>query len=447
MTIHNSEALVYMDSKIKVKVSVILPSLNVKDYIEEALLSVMNQTLKEIEIICIDAGSTDGTCEIIQRLAEKDSRVQFVHSDIKSYGYQVNLGIRMAKGDYIAILETDDYTDLSMYEDLYEVAFINDCDYVKSDYSAYWTMENGDRFFIKRTCLSNGELYGNVIEPSKYHKISIDDWYLWNGIYKKSFLIENGIVLSETSGAAFQDIGFMYQTTTKAKRALYLKKVHYKYCLDRGDSSSNSGKGIQFSYYEYKKIMDSFESGPSNTDLHILRMFYCRMAKAFITCCKNPDTWNYDRTYYGWFKKELSGAIEKGIIDADILTIELWKKLERLLVSEKYYKEKLDIEEKNMKNILGNPSEFPLIIFGCGHNGYEVFRWMKKNQYRPFAFMDNNASLWGMVIDGIRIENPQNIKSMPVSSRYIIANERYYDEIQKQLLDMGVEEKNICIYE
>ena len=104
----------------EIKVSVILPSLNVKDYIEEAVRSVMEQTLKEIEILCIDAGSEDGTWEILSRLAETDDRIVLCHSDVKSYGYQVNMGIDMANGRYIAILETDDYADAPMYERLYE---------------------------------------------------------------------------------------------------------------------------------------------------------------------------------------------------------------------------------------------------------------------------------------------------------------------------------------
>ena len=69
------------------KVSIIMPSLNVVDYIQECMESVVNQTLKDIEIICVDAGSTDGTLEILREYEEKDSRVKIILSDRKSYGY------------------------------------------------------------------------------------------------------------------------------------------------------------------------------------------------------------------------------------------------------------------------------------------------------------------------------------------------------------------------
>lgn len=127
-----------------------MPSLNVVNYIEEAIESVRTQTLQEIEIICIDAGSNDGTWEILTKLAAIDERIVLRHSNRKSYGYQVNLGIDMAKGEYIAVLETDDYVDSSMYEELYEKAVLHNCDYVKSDYYAYWTQDNGKRFFVKK---------------------------------------------------------------------------------------------------------------------------------------------------------------------------------------------------------------------------------------------------------------------------------------------------------
>ena len=92
------------------KVSVVLPSLNVADYIEECLASVLNQSLDELEVICVDAGSTDSTREILDDYAKKDSRIVVLHSNVKSYGKQVNMGLDYACGAYVAILETDDWS-------------------------------------------------------------------------------------------------------------------------------------------------------------------------------------------------------------------------------------------------------------------------------------------------------------------------------------------------
>ena len=98
------------------KVSIILPSLNVHEYIEDCLKSVCNQQLQDVEIICVDAGSTDGTLEIIQNFAKKDERIKLILSEKKSYGLQMNLGVDASNGKYIGIVETDDYVRPEMFK-------------------------------------------------------------------------------------------------------------------------------------------------------------------------------------------------------------------------------------------------------------------------------------------------------------------------------------------
>ena len=79
---------------------------------------VLAQTMREIEIICVDAGSTDGTLEIIKSYASNENRVQLIQSPVKSYGYQMNLGFDQARGEYLGILETDDFAENNMLERL-----------------------------------------------------------------------------------------------------------------------------------------------------------------------------------------------------------------------------------------------------------------------------------------------------------------------------------------
>ena len=126
---------VYGETMKDLQITVIIPSLNRVDSIRECLSSVMVQTLEQMEILCIDAGSTDGTLEILEECALQDKRIEVVQTERKSYGYQVNLGIRLAKGMYIGIVETDDSVDISMYQSLYEQAEKNAWpDFVKSGF-------------------------------------------------------------------------------------------------------------------------------------------------------------------------------------------------------------------------------------------------------------------------------------------------------------------------
>lgn len=435
----------------EIKVSVILPSLNVADYIEEAVQSAMNQTLGDIEIICIDAGSSDGTWEILSGLAKLDDRIILCRSDKKSYGYQVNMGLDMARGEYVAILETDDFVAPEMYERLYEEAVKQDCDYVKSDCFAYWTQDNGERFLFRKKIFVKDDLYGKMIEPKRYLTVASEDWYLWTGIYKKEFLNKCGIRLSETPGAAFQDIGFIFWTNVCAVRALYLGDTYYRYCIDREGASSNSGRGLKYSYGEFSRLCRILES-QEETDEDVIRSMYCRMAKSFVCCYMDVNKGNIDISdseraqCYSWFRKRLKDAVERKIIDDHIIQPGIWKKLEALLVSEEAYMEGVKAHEDKIRSKIGAPGAFPVVIFGCGSYGYSAYQFLKQGKYNIFSFMDNNRALWGTKINGIAVTPPQNACEFQNSVKYLVANELHSRDIKDQLLGMGVSDENICIY-
>ena len=94
----------------------------------------MNQTLKDIEIICVDDGSTDSSPQIIEEYMDKDSRVKVITKPNSGYGNSMNRGFDMAEGEYIGIVESDDYADPEMFETLYNIASKNQLDVVKSGY-------------------------------------------------------------------------------------------------------------------------------------------------------------------------------------------------------------------------------------------------------------------------------------------------------------------------
>ena len=131
-----------------IKVSIIMPSLNVASYSRETMDSVISQTLKESEIICVDAGSTDGTLEILKEYASSDDRIRVILSEKKSYGYQMNLGISAATGEYIGIVETDDYVEPDMYEKLFDAAEKNYADIVKGAFDLFTKGSDGIRLYV-----------------------------------------------------------------------------------------------------------------------------------------------------------------------------------------------------------------------------------------------------------------------------------------------------------
>lgn len=253
------------------KVSIIMPSLNVGGYIKECIESVASQTLEDIEIICIDAGSTDGTLEILKEYEAADSRITLMHSDKKSYGYQMNQAIAKAAGDYIAIVETDDYIARDMFEKLYGLSEGGKIDLIKSNF--YHVFEDGQ---IKIDEGKKGLVKENV-------KFTINDYpaiikahpSIWAGIYRRKFITENNITFKEEPGGAWVDNPFFYETAFRAKSIIYTDEAYYYYREFNPTSSTNNLGDYTI---PIKRMLDNLDIVDEYSDKSddILKMVYMR---------------------------------------------------------------------------------------------------------------------------------------------------------------------------
>ena len=220
-------------------ISILVPSLNVEDYVGECIESIINQTLEDIEIICIDAGSSDNTLDIINDYVEKDSRIKIVNSSEKSYGYQMNLGLALASGEYIGIVETDDYIAEKMYESLYELTEGGNVDIAKGTFYHFYGVDSEDPLVID---WSKGELKDVKDSFTIYQQERFLDGHpsIWAGIYRREFLIDNQIRFIEEKGGGWVDNGFFFETACAAKKIVYRPEPYYYYREDNPNSSSNS---------------------------------------------------------------------------------------------------------------------------------------------------------------------------------------------------------------
>lgn len=239
------------------KISIIMPLLNSMVYLEECLVSVLQQTLSDIEIICVDAGSTDGTIEFIEKYAQYDKRIMLLHSDCKSYGHQVNLGIQHANGEYMAIVESDDYILPNMYEVLYGIAQRLQVDFVKCDFSRFYG-DKSHRTFAPAKVLNDNKRYNRVGNPQED-----PDWFkayvlITPAIYSVSFIKENNILLHETLGASYQDNGFWFQVLMHAERVWFHPESFYMLRRDNPNSSVKSKSKVYAMCVEYDFIYNLF---------------------------------------------------------------------------------------------------------------------------------------------------------------------------------------------
>lgn len=434
-------------------ITVIMPSLNVEKYITECLESVIDQSFERQEILCIDAGSTDGTLEVLLAYAERDCRVKVVHSDVKSYGAQVNLGMGMAKGKYTAVIETDDFIDRYMFEKLYYIAEKNDLDFAKADFKGFRTLSNGQRIYDEGRVWSNGDLYGNVVCADAFPGLYLRDVNIWKGIYRTDFLRKSNLTLNETAGAAFQDIGFEHLFLRYAKRGMYIKDMLYYYRRDNEHSSSNKPQGICFAYQEYKRLLELPLTG--GDEKYFEHYLYARMMLVFMGEYEKLLAYDVNlvsefRQSIDWFKEMLCIKIDElkkmelGIGESN------WEKIELLINDEEAFCVRWQHEREKQKYAeqrwLGLLESYKTIIFGCGSFGEKCLLFCDKCQLNIVAFSDNNPALWGTEYYGYKVCMPEELNKKYKETKIVISSKKYEESIKKQLIDMGISKDRIVLY-
>jgi len=197
-------------------VSIIVPVYNVQPWLTRCLDSLTGQTLKNIEIICIDDKSTDGSLKIIYEYEKKDSRIKVIALEKNSGGASVarNAGLAVATGEYIGFVDSDDFVDFDYYERLYTRATLNGADIAKGN-ARILDFDEKERIFWPN--LSN-------IRNNKFHFSR----YVWSAIYKRDLIITNNIDFP-VGLFAYEDIVFIRKAVTFANKVELVEDVYYRY--------------------------------------------------------------------------------------------------------------------------------------------------------------------------------------------------------------------------
>ena len=212
-----------------IKVSVIVPVYGVEKYIEKCLISLVNQSLEDIEIIVVNDGSKDNSQAIIDKY--RNEVPGKIHSFIKDNGGQGsarNLGIQMAKGEYISFVDSDDYIQPDMLAKMYEKAKESNADVVICDY--YNVDENYNLVKIEKEKKYSNDNKINGLLASKA---------VWNKLYRKD-LISNRVF---RTNKWYEDLDFTIKTIYDAKKIEYIDEPLYNYVLRSGSTMNNSNVG------------------------------------------------------------------------------------------------------------------------------------------------------------------------------------------------------------
>ncbi len=330
------------------KVSVVVPCYNVEKYLHQCIDSIVNQTLKDIEIICVNDGSKDSTLDILKEYAEKDKRVKIIDKANGGYGESMNRGFDMATGEYIGIVESDDYAEPDMFEKLYTCAKEHQLDAVKSGFYFYWS-KGGERNIphpIASRITSKRTFCPTTDFKSKTEMVEFFNFKpsIWSAIYRKDFIRENNIRFNETPGASFQDTSFNFKVWALAQRARIMEECFLHYRQDNEASSVNNPGKVYCVCDEYAEIDRFLAEHP--TIKAIIEPVMVRIK--FDSYC-----WNYERLseplqaeFIKRFSEEFLKHMADGAIRKEYFEWYKWKRVHQIMEKPEKYHE-LFVKVKN----------------------------------------------------------------------------------------------------
>ncbi len=419
----------------EVLVSVLIPVCNTEKYVRECVESVRGQTLREIEILCLDDGSIDGSAAILDELAEKDERIRVIHKENSGYGSTMNLGIRMARGKYVGIVESDDYIEPDMMRTLYRIAETEKCDFVKSNFSFFWKGKP-ERIFEEAYLISQKELYQKGLSRTEMKLLFRGYVANCTGIYRRTFLTENQIYHNETPGASYQDLGFFFQVIMKAQKGYLSDQSYYRYRQDNQASSVNSREKVYCIYDEYQFI---YQKMTENMELFrqylpfyqlvclqgclfhirriapVFRLDFLKKAQSDFQASESREELDVS-AFYNDEKRVLLSLMNNPAVFLD----ELFRQPDRLRIMIKGFTD--------------------VVIYGAGSRGHEVYSWLKEEGIasRNVVYAVSDEVSGKRYKDGIQVKSICDLKPYAKKAAVIVAvTKRYQDELMKNLERFG----------
>jgi len=307
------------------KISVIIPIYNVEKYLDKCLNSVMNQTLKDIEIICVDDCSPDGSHLIVEKYAAEDSRISFIrHEENLGLGGARNTAIRAAKADFIASVDSDDYIEPTMLEILWDATEEGKFDIICCGFDR---VDNNGKQVLSQE-------YPNAIIENKNNSINIFTRMnpaFWNKLWRKSLYTQNDIFFP--NHLFYEDMATTPRILAKAKRMKIINSgCLYHYLVRSNSITSTYGPRHMIDYFKVFEILLSF-------------------------LIKNNLAERYENVFFEFIEKNISYHA-KMVSEANLSELDLEQYLKHFLLLKlgffNYFDLLKDKKEKELISILGS---------------------------------------------------------------------------------------------
>lgn len=232
------------------KVSIIVPVYNSEKYLEKCLDSLINQTLNDIEIICVNDGSKDSSADVLKKYLEKDKRIKIITKENEGLSAARNDGLKVASGEYIGYVDSDDWVDLDFYEKLYNAA-----KKYNSEIACANIMRTGKNIEKHKLKYNEENFYTDIKSKLKAADIPHQN-YVWNKIYNRKSLLNSDIQFLK--GKAYEDIPWSIQVISKLNGLVTVPDTNYYYRRTKNSIRSSKKKQNYLDCIEMENIMINF---------------------------------------------------------------------------------------------------------------------------------------------------------------------------------------------
>ncbi len=428
-----------------VRVSVIIPVHNSEKYLGQCLQSVLHQTFREIEILCIDGGSTDSTPEIIKRMQSQDRRLVYIQDPHTGYGHKLNIGIDRAVGEYVMILESDDRMAPHMIRSLYDIAAEHDSDITDADYAELFCHQGKEYLHPKRKYPDKG-YYGHVIQYTTGRDRYITTYGIWTALYKKEFLRRHAIRLNESEGASYQDLSFLFLTSLFAEKVCHLDMPLYQYRVDNTGSSVKDDTKIWEIVGECAYLKTDLERRGIR-DAYIWELYYTRKYNAYY--------WNYCRLspeagtlFLKTYREDLEHDQACGAVSREMFQGYMYQQTFFLSDTPDQFQKSAHNKSRatwaaKFCRLLESTEGRDIILFGAGIYGSELADLLQQNENRLCGICDNSESVQGTEKNGFRVMPVEAAAEKFRDALFLLTSRRHTEGMKRQLTDLGIKEANI----
>ena len=392
-----------------VLISIIIPVYNVEGYLRECLDSILAQTFNDFEVICVDDGSTDKSLDILNEYAQKDSRFVIVHQENKGAGSARNAGIKLAKGKYVQFLDSDDYFEPTMLEELYNHA---------EKYNADMTVCSARKVDENKNIIESQNPNSPInldLAPMETPFSWVDfkddiftmfNVAIWNKLFSKDLIKKNNLEFQNLSSC--NDVSFGNISKICAKKIVIFNKELVNYRFHRkGNISANRVKHAQNIILAFLKIKEFLQK----------QNLYKTLKNSYIKAGKMHIFWeigNCDDLEYKNFTKKL-----KELMPED------WEFFKPVL-----RKEFLTLEYLN--NFIGSKK---VMLWGASLFIQKVLSFEKTQNPNILGLVDRNKAVWGKMCGNYKIYSPDDIKTIApegVLLTVLSNHEAIYESIKKE---------------